>query len=121
MFDQSWLAYTLAFITPEERQVLQVPSLADRASYDDSRGYTLIDLGTSITAMDVTTLKKFRQSACNDPIALQILGLSKAKDNTSSTTAQVRPARFALRVPRGTKESYAVEMLTSNSLSTEEQ
>ncbi len=31
MSDQAWLAYTLAFITPEERQILDVPSLAERA------------------------------------------------------------------------------------------
>ena len=34
MSDQAWLAYTLAFITPEERQILDVPSLAERALYD---------------------------------------------------------------------------------------
>ncbi len=55
MSDQAWLAYTLAFITPEERQVLQVPSPADRASYDNGRGCTLADFETAIAAMDVTT------------------------------------------------------------------
>jgi hypothetical protein len=69
MSDPAWLAYTLAFITPEERQILQIPSLADRVSYDNGRGYTLVDLETSINAMDVTTLKRFRQSACTDPVA----------------------------------------------------
>ena len=85
MFYPAWLAYTLAFITPEERQVLQRPSLADRVGYDNGRGYTLVDLETAINAMDVTTLKRFRQSACNDPVALQILGLMRAKDNSSSS------------------------------------
>ena len=33
MSDQAWLAYTLAFITPEERQILDVPSLTERALY----------------------------------------------------------------------------------------
>ena len=71
--DPAWLAYTLAFITAEERQILQVPSLADRAAYDNGRGYILSDLETAINAIDVTTLKRFRQSACNDPDFFQIL------------------------------------------------
>jgi hypothetical protein len=110
MSDQAWSAYALAFITSEERQVLQIPSLADRASYGGGRGYTLTGLATSISAIDPTTLKKFRQSACTDLVALQILGLVKSKDNTSSSTAQARPPRFAPRAPRNTKESYAVEI-----------
>jgi hypothetical protein len=80
MSNQAWLAYTLAFNTPDERQVLHVPSFADRATYDNGRGYALSDLEEAIGAMDVTTLKRFRQSACNDPVALQILALVKPKD-----------------------------------------
>jgi hypothetical protein len=72
MSNQAWLAYTLAFVTPDERQILHVPSLADRATYDNGRGYALSDPEEAIGTMDVTTLKRFRQSACNDPGAMQI-------------------------------------------------
>jgi hypothetical protein len=73
MSDPAWLAYTLAFITPDERQILGVPSLAERPLYDNGRGYALADLEEAISAMDVTTLKRFRQNACADPVAIQIL------------------------------------------------
>jgi hypothetical protein len=39
MSNQAWLAYTIAFITQEERLVLQVPSLQERESFDGGRGY----------------------------------------------------------------------------------
>jgi hypothetical protein len=68
MSDPAWLAYTLAFITPEERQILGVPSLAERAFYDHGRGFVLADLEEATSAMDVTTLKRFRQNACTDPV-----------------------------------------------------
>ncbi len=96
----------MAFITPDERQVLQVPSLADRALYANGRGYTLSDLEVAIGAMDATTLKRFRQSACNDPVALQILGLNKPKDGSS---AQPKP-RFPPKTPPSSKESFATEL-----------
>ena len=60
MSNQAWLAYTIAFITSDERLVLQVPSLQDRAAYDNGRGYELSDLEEAIQQMDVTTLKPFR-------------------------------------------------------------
>jgi hypothetical protein len=77
MSNQAWLSYTVAFITPDEMQVLHVPSLADRTTYDNGRGYALSDLEEAIGAMGVTTLKRFCQSSCNDPVALQILALAK--------------------------------------------
>jgi hypothetical protein len=73
MSDPAWLVYTLAFVTPEERKILQVPLLADRTSYDNGRGYARSDLETAINnAMDVTTLKRFRatirvQRPCRRP------------------------------------------------------
>ncbi len=108
--DQAWLAYTLAFITPDERQILQVPSLADRAGYDNGRGYTLTDLEVSIDAMDVTTIKKFRQASCSDPVAIQILALNRAKDTSGSSSSTARSPRFAPRLPHGTKESHATSL-----------
>ncbi len=110
MSDQAWLAYTLAFITPEERQILDVPSLAERAMYDNGRGYTLADLEEAITAMDVTTLKRFRQNACNDPVAIQILGLAKPKDGSSSVTQNLRKPRFPPKTSPVAKESFAGEV-----------
>jgi hypothetical protein len=55
MADPAWLAYTLTFIIPEERQILQMPSLADRATYGGGRSYALTDLKAAINARDVTT------------------------------------------------------------------
>jgi hypothetical protein len=100
MSNQAWLAYTIAFITADERLVLQVPSLQERAAYDNGRGYELSDLEDAIGHMDVTTLKPFRQSACQDPVAQQILRLKKgltAEDSSSSTTA--RPNQNRARYP----------------------
>jgi hypothetical protein len=79
MSDPAWLAYTLAFITPEKRQDLQIPSLAYRQTYDHGRGYTLVDLETAIETMDVTTRKRFRQAACTDPVAVQAYGTLRSK------------------------------------------
>jgi hypothetical protein len=110
MSNQAWLAYTLAFITPDERQILHVPSLADRATYDNGRGYALSDLEEAIGAMDVTTLKRFRQSACNDPVAIQILSLLKPKEASSTVLPGSRKLRYAPRLPTGTKESFATEV-----------
>ena len=110
MSNQAWLAYTLAFITPDERQILHVPSLADRATYHHGRGYALSDLEAAIGAMDVTTLKRFRQSACNDPVAMQILALAKPKEASSSQLSSPRKPRFAPRLPTGAKESFATEV-----------
>ena len=103
MSNQAWLAYTLAFITPDERQILHVPSLADRVTYDNGRGYALSDLEEAIGAMDVTTLKRFRQSACNDPVAIQILSLVKPKEASSALQLGPRKPRFAPRLPYGAK------------------
>ena len=110
MSNQAWLAYTLAFITPDERQVLNVPSFADRSTYDNGRGYALSDLEEAIAAIDVTTLKRFRQAACNDPVALQILALLRPREaSSSSQPSGPRKPRFAPRLPTGAKESFAAE------------
>jgi hypothetical protein len=61
-----------AFITMDERLVLQVPSLQERSIFDNGRGYELTDLEASISSADVTTLKPFQQSACQDPVAVQV-------------------------------------------------
>jgi hypothetical protein len=77
MSNQAWLAYTIAFITIDERLVLQVPSLQERSTFDNGRGYELADLEAAISAVDVTTLKPFRQSNCQDPVATQVLMIAK--------------------------------------------
>ena len=87
-----------------------MPSLADRATYDNGRGYELSDLEEAIGAMDVTTLKRFRQSACNDPVAIQILSLVKPKEASGSLSLNSRKPRYAPRLPTGTKESFATEL-----------
>ena len=107
MSNQAWLAYTIAFITADERLVLQVPSLQERSNYDGGRGYELTDLEDSISQMDVTTLKPFRQSACTDPVAVQILKLNRgvAVEGSSSNS---RPPNNRSRYPTR-KESYSAE------------
>jgi hypothetical protein len=110
MSDPAWLAYTLAFITPEERQILGIPSLAERANYDNGRGYVLADLEEAISAMDVTTLKRFRQNACTDPVAVQILTLNRHKDGSSSQDASPRKPRFPPKALTTAKESFAAEI-----------
>jgi hypothetical protein len=60
--------------------------------------------------MDVTTLKRFRQNACNDPVAIQILGLAKPKDGSSSVTQNLRKPRFPPKTSPVAKESFAGEV-----------
>jgi hypothetical protein len=60
--------------------------------------------------MDVTTLKRFRQTACNDPVAMQILSLVKPKEASSTLLPGSRKPRYAPRLPTGTKESFATEV-----------
>jgi hypothetical protein len=94
MSDPAWLACTLAFITPEERQVLQVPSLA-------------ADLETAFDVMDVTTIKRFRQAACTDPVAVQALGLNRAKEGSMSAP---RKPKFIPCTNPVSNESYPAEL-----------
>ena len=111
MSNQAWLAYTIAFITQEERLVLQVPSLQEREAYDGGRGYELPDLEAAISNLDATTLKTFRQSSCHDPVALQILKLDKLSsmsltaNSSSSTGPKPHPGRQRYPPPR--KEQYS--------------
>ena len=97
MSNQAWLAYTISFITADERLVLQVPSLQERSNFDDGRGYELADLEAAISQMDVTTLKPFRQSACNDPVAQQILKLTKGLASESSSSSTHSPKLYQNR------------------------
>ena len=53
--------------------------------------YSYISSGTGsgwyavqIDAMDVTTLKRFRQAACTDPVGVQVLGLNRAKEGSTA-------------------------------------
>jgi hypothetical protein len=57
--------------------------------------------------MDVTTLKRFRQSACNDPVAIQILSLNRPKEGSSSNA---RRPKFAPRTASTPKESFPSEI-----------
>ncbi len=106
MSNQAWLAYTIAFITADERLVLQVPSLQERAAYDNGRGYELTDLEDAISHMDVTTLKPFRQSACQDPIAQQILWLKKGltAEDSSSSSPSLDPTKTEHAIPPARRE-----------------
>jgi hypothetical protein len=69
----------------------------------------LSDLETAIRAMDVTTLKRFRQSACNDPVAIQILSLNHPKEG-SSTNSSTRKPKFVPRTTAVPKESFPAEI-----------
>ncbi len=48
---KTWLAFTLAFVTAEERLVLRVPAEADREAYK-GKGYSDEDLDETIEDMD---------------------------------------------------------------------
>lgn len=60
--------------------------------------------------MDVTTLKRFRQNACTDPVAIQILNLNRHKDGSSSQEASPRKPRFPPKALSAGKESFAAEI-----------
>jgi hypothetical protein len=77
----------------------------------DGRGYELSDLEDAINHMDVTTLKPFRQSACQDPVAQQILKLTKGltSEGSSSSAPSTRPNQNRSRYPPR-KEGYASEL-----------
>ncbi len=57
--------------------------------------------------MDVATLKRFRQSACNDPVTMQILSLNRPKEGSSSNA---RRPKFAPRTTTAPKESFPSEI-----------
>ena len=69
MDSATWLAFTLAFITNEERQVLGVPSEAKRKD----QGYSLEDLKAALDKKDPSTFRYFRQVVCRDPVALRVV------------------------------------------------
>jgi hypothetical protein len=89
MSNQAW-PYTIAFITMDERLILQVPSLHERSTFDNGRGYELADLEAVVSAVDVAALKPFHQSNCQDPVATQKLMIAKLqRGNSSSSSASV--------------------------------
>jgi hypothetical protein len=67
----------------------------------------LTDLEDSINHLDVTTLKPFRQSACLDPVAQQILTISRIgkMESSSGSLPNSRPPSRNRFTPR--RESYA--------------
>ena len=73
MDSATWLAFTLAFITNEERQVLGVPSEAKRKD----QGYSLEDLKAALDKKDPATFRYFRQVVCRDPVALRVVDIHK--------------------------------------------
>jgi hypothetical protein len=88
-----------------------VPSLAERAGSNGGNGYTLADLEAAIDAMDVTTLKRFRQTTCTDPVAVQILTLNRLKEKpvSSSSPAHPKKNRFSPNSSSPVKESFSAE------------
>ncbi len=70
----------------------------------------MADLEAAINAMDVTTLKRFRQSACNDPVAIQILSLNRPKEGSSHNA---RKPKFLPRTTAAPKESFPSEIAPS--------
>ncbi len=109
MSNQAWLANTIALITLDERLVLHVLSLQERSTFDNVRGYELADLETSISNVDATTLKLFRQSACQDPVTTQILMISKLQKGNSSNSisSSLNPRTFERHRFQPKKEQYA--------------
>ncbi len=59
--------------------------------------------------MDVTTLKPFRQSACQDPVAIQVLTIAKLQKGNapSSSSSSPNPRNFDRQRYPPKKEQYA--------------
>ena len=49
------------FITNDERMALDIPADQKMASFDGGNGYKLSTLETSLSTIDTSTLKRFRQ------------------------------------------------------------
>jgi len=75
--ESMWLAYIVNFLTADERLILKVPADKDFTTYNAGAGYTLTDLENECSSADPHSFKKFRQSACSNPLAKRLLSFVK--------------------------------------------
>jgi hypothetical protein len=85
MFEDTWLELLLAFVTNEEKQTLQVPVKEQRAAFADGAGYDVLLLQRSLNRFDPSTFRKFQQSHCHDPVALQLPDPTQIEDGSGVT------------------------------------
>jgi hypothetical protein len=90
MNDKTWLVFTLAFVTAEERLALRVPAESDREAYK-GKGYSVEDLDKATGEIDARTLKRFRQNACSDPVATRVFQLDKLVKRDKGEKAANKP------------------------------
>jgi hypothetical protein len=102
MSEETWLELTLAFITNEEKQTLQVPARNRRAEIVG--GYGVQQLQQSLTRFDPSTFKLFRQANCKDPVALRVIEIDplfneEKKKAPSAPAGQKKEAHVAVKTP----------------------
>ena len=85
--ERTWLDYTLHFVSPDERDKLDVPADKDMAAFDNNNGYTMTALETAVNASDPLSFKPFRPSQCRDPLAKRITLLHSALESHAKTQA----------------------------------
>jgi hypothetical protein len=78
MAEATWMQFVLSFVPNEERIILQVPNERDAAALNAGAGYLMTDFEAAVAASDHNTFKRFRQSACTDPLAKRIIAVHKA-------------------------------------------
>jgi hypothetical protein len=54
--ERTWLDYTLHFVSPDERDKLDVPADKDMAAYENNNGYTMTALEAAVAASDPPAL-----------------------------------------------------------------
>ncbi len=94
MSEETWLELTLAFITNEEKQTLQIPARDRRAEIEG--GYGVPQLQQSLTRFDPN-------SNCKDPVALRVIEIDRLFN------AEKKKAPFA---PAGQKKEAHVAVKT---------
>jgi hypothetical protein len=108
MSEETWLELTLAFITNEEKQTLQVPARDRRA--EDGGAYGMQQLQQALTRFDPSTFKLFRQTNCRDPVALRVIEIdrlfSAEKKKPSSTSAS--PKKGGSRCREATSQNRSI-------------
>ena len=77
MGEDTWLELILAFVTPEERQILRVPARDQRAELGEDESYDVSTLQEALALCDPSNFKRFSQANCKDPVALRVVALDK--------------------------------------------
>ena len=91
--ERTWLAYVLHFVSPDERDKLNIPAEKDMAGFNNGNGYTMAHLETAVTASDPLSFKPFRPNQCRDPLAKRIMALHAALDAAAKVTPPSPPGK----------------------------